>query len=250
VISVFVGNDVVDLATPRTQGRASDVRFLARVFNADEREAIRAGRGSDVELWSRWAAKEAGYKSISKAMGVRPFFLHKTFEVEWSAVTAEGDASARDHDALVRVGTVRHADRMADVSVRRRGDALHAVAVCGSAADVPECVATHLRFERLADADGCWSGSFEQLMRRLSAREADSVRSLESAAVRLGARRDLARILGVAEERVEIVCASGPATRRPPHVLVDGCHVAADLSLSHDGAWIAWAICLARSIPR
>jgi phosphopantetheine--protein transferase-like protein len=240
---VFVGNDVVDLTSTRALGRASDARFLARVFDADEQEVIRASSGSDVELWSRWAAKEAGYKSISKAMGDQPSFLHRAFEVEWSEVTdLEGDASAPAEDPVVRVGTVRHADRAADVSVRLGAGSVHAVAVCASAPDVPELVEIHGRVERLTNPESGWSGSLEQLMRRFSEREADAIRSLESAAVRLGAREDVARILGVTEERVEIVCPPGPATRRPPRVLVDGCGAPADLSLSHDGAWIAWAI--------
>ena len=244
---VFVGNDVVDLTSPRTQGRASDVRFLTRVFDAEEKAAIRASRGSDVELWSRWAAKEAGYKAISKTIADRLSFLHRTFKVEWSfAEDLAEETSAPAEDTLVRVGTVRHADRVADVSVRLRAGSVHAVSVCTSPPDVPEIVEIHARVERLTDQESCWSGSLEHLMRRFSEREADAVRSLESAAVRLGAREDVARILGVPEERVEIVCPPGPATRRPPRVLVDGCGARADLSLSHDGAWIAWAIWMDR----
>ena len=41
---LIVGNDVVDLADGRTVGKASDVRFLKRIFNEEERAAI--GRAS------------------------------------------------------------------------------------------------------------------------------------------------------------------------------------------------------------
>ena len=183
---VFVGNDVVDLTSPRTQGRVSDVRFVTRVFDAKEQEAIRAARGSDVELWSRWAAKEAGYKAISKTTADRPSFLHRAFKVDWSfAKDLAEEASAPAEDTVVRVGIVTHADRVADVSVRLRAGAVHAVAVCTSPPDVSEIVEIHARVERLTDPGSCWSGSLEQLMRRFSEREADAVRSLESAAVRL-----------------------------------------------------------------
>jgi len=241
--SVFVGNDVVDLANPRTQGRASDARFLARVFTADEQEAIRATDGSDIELWSRWAAKEAAFKSISKVIGVQPAFLHRAFEVVWSEVREAGDevANAGSEGCVVRVGTVGHADRVAHVSVCLRPGAVDALAVCTPTGGA-HAIEVHRRVERLLDPASCWSGPLEELMPRFSEREADAVRTLESAAVRLGAREDVARMLGVTEERVEIVCVPGPSGRRPPRVLLDGCGAAADVSLSHDGSWIAWAI--------
>ena len=72
-------------------------------------------------------------------------------------------------------------------------------------------------------------------------RERDAVYSRESAAVRVGARGDLATLLGVSEERIEIVCSPGPTSQRPPRVLLDGEQAEADVSLSHDGSWIAWA---------
>jgi len=245
---VFVGNDVVDLANPRTQGRASDARFLARVFTEDEQEAIHATGGSDVEVWGRWAAKEASFKSISKVIGAQPAFLHRAFEVAWSDAMEAGDevvAGAGPEGVVVRVGTVQHADRVAHVSVRLRPGAIDAVAVCTPTGGA-EGIEVHRRVEQLLDPASCWSGSLEELMPRFSEREADAVRTLESAAVRLGARADVARMLGVTEERVEIVCAPGPSSRRPPRVLLDGCGAAADLSLSHDGGWIAWAIWVER----
>jgi len=239
VSSVFVGNDVVDLATPRTTGRASDARFLARVFDADEQASIHAAADADVELWSCWAAKEAGFKAISKRLGGQPSFFHKSFAVRWSAGAVVDVPRDVPDEVLVREGTVRHADHVARVSVRRRPGVVHAVAVLG--ADETDLVVRR-RLVRLDDPEGRWRGPLEELMRLLTDREADAVRSLESAAVRLGAREDLAALLHVAEGRVEIVCDPGPPTRRPPRVLLDGGAARADVSLSHDGEWIAWAI--------
>ncbi len=238
---VYVGNDVVDLANPRTEGRGSDDRFIARVFDDEERAAIRAEGGSDVELWSRWAAKEASFKAISKVIGVQPAFLHRMFKVTWSDEPACDTGQDDPEEALVREGAVWHGDHRADVAVRLRPGAVHAVALCGPH---PESVTVRRRVARLVDSGSRWSGPLEDLMSRFSEREADTVRSVESAAVRLGAREDAARLLGVAEERVEIVCDPGPPSRRPPRILVDGSVAHADVSLSHDGGWIAWAISL------
>jgi phosphopantetheinyl transferase (holo-ACP synthase) len=252
-VTVFVGNDVVDLVSPRTAGRAADARFVARVLGADEQELLRASGGSDVELWSLWAAKEAGFKAISKVIGQQPAFVHRAFAVRWSRVEAEPvvgghapkaereHAVDRDDGTLVREGHVEHGERIASVSVRWLPGAIHAVAVCagGDGGRPPE---VQRRVARLEDPSSRWSAPLEELMLHFSAREADAIRSRESAAVRLGARADAARLLGVPEDRVEIVCDPGPSTRRPPRVLVEGREAHADISLSHDGGWIAWAI--------
>jgi hypothetical protein len=80
------------------------------------------------------------------------------------------------------------------------------------------------------------------LMASLSPKEADAVHSAPSAAVRLGARRALARALAVEERRLEIVCDPGATGRRPPRVLQDGRPACADVSLSHHGEWLAWSV--------
>jgi hypothetical protein len=111
---------------------------------------------------------------------------------------------------------------------------VHAVAVC-TPVDA-DAGTVQRRVARLTDPTGRWSGPLDELMRKLSEREADPVRTLASA------RADVAALLGVPEARVELVCEPGPVTRRPPRVLLDGCPARADVSLSHDGDWIAWAI--------
>jgi hypothetical protein len=52
--------------------------------------------------------------------------------------------------------------------------------------------------------------------------------------------------MGVPEHRLEIVCAPGPTSQRPPRVLLDGAETEADVSLSHDGRLIAWALWVGR----
>jgi phosphopantetheinyl transferase (holo-ACP synthase) len=237
VSAVFVGNDIVDLTNPRTEGRATDERFVGRVFDADEQGAIHSAGGSDVEIWSRWAAKEAGFKAISKVIGSPPPFVHRAFKVAWSDafVVAEGTA---------RAGTVMYREHVASVTVAWEPGAVHAVAHCVGAGTAGP-VHVEPRVVLIESPGSRWARPKEELMRDLSVREADAVYSRESAAVRIGARADLAQLLGVAESRLEIVCAPGPTSQRPPRVLLDGGDAPADVSLSHDGRWIAWAIWVA-----
>jgi len=239
VSSIVVGNDVVDLAQPRTRGRSSDERFVARVLAPAEADAVRRAGDPDLELWCRWAAKEAGYKVVSKLIGAPPPFVHRAFEPVWE----EGGAvahTAADH-VVVRRGVVRYAGHTVPVTVERAGSTLHAVAHAPREG-LPLRVSVVPRVASLDDTGVAWAASREELTSRLTPREADAVYSLASAAVRVGARGELAALMGVDEARLEIVCAPGPASQRPPHVLLDGQDAEADVSLSHDGRWIAWAL--------
>lgn len=230
---VFVGNDVVDLTNSRTEGRALDERFVGRVFDSDEQAAIRAAGASDLELWSRWAAKEAGFKAISKVLGAPPPFVHRNFKVAW---TESGDLG----EGIVRSGTVRYFEHLARVTVELRPGAVHAVAHC--VGDPVGAVRVEPHVAMIDTPGSPWAGALDELRPAFSERELDAVYSRESAAVRIGARGDLAERLGVSENRLEIVCAPGPTSQRPPRVLLDGRDAPADVSLSHDGRWIAWAI--------
>jgi phosphopantetheinyl transferase (holo-ACP synthase) len=243
VTLVHVGNDVVDLGNPRTRGRAADERFVSRVFDEAERDAIRRAEDADLELWARWAAKEAGFKVISKAIGSPPPFLHRAFKVTWHCAEAEGSTERPEDSAnVIRRGVVRYHERVAEVRVVRLPSLVHAVALAAPEGTAPGDgrIAPHVA--RLDAPGAAWSGPLEQLVTLLSEREADAVYSRPSAAVRVGARADLAFHLGVSEDRIEIVCAPGHKSQRPPRVLLDGEETEADVSLSHDGPWIAWAV--------
>lgn len=227
---VCIGNDVVDLERPRTVGRADDERFVTRVLAAEEQEAVRAAPAGDLELWCHWAAKEAGYKVISKLLGDPPPFVHREFRVAWRD----------DGDGQDRRGSVSWRRRRVRVSVALLPGSVHAVA--SAARDSSGgAVEVRPRVELLGSPATPWAGSLDELLTRLTEREAEAVYSLPSAAVRVGARGDLARHMGVSERRVEIVCGPGRRGRRPPRVLLDGAPAQADVSLSHDGRLIAWA---------
>ena len=247
--SVCVGNDIVDLTNPRTRGRSNDDRFVARVLAAAERRTVAAAADPDLELWCHWAAKEAGFKAISKLVGEPPPFIHRAFEVAWSDSAGPVDAElpgslqveAADGARLVRRGSVSWRDRHAQVAVALHPSGVHAVAF--AARELPgRPVRVRPRVALLDDPRGPWAGSLEELLPLLSPREADAVYSLASAAVRVGARAELAELLDVTERRIEIVCAPGPTSQRPPRVLLDGKEAEADVSLSHDGPLIAWVL--------
>lgn len=233
---LLVGNDVVDLSNPRVRGKSGDSRFTSRVVAHPERPGVTSATDPDLELWCLWAAKEAAYKIVSKTRATPPVFAHAEFVVTWGwRARAEGG-----HESTVRKGIVTYGGTEVTVEVSHDFDVLHAVA------RYRDPLAPHqdalAGLGRLDDGNVPWEGDLDALRARLSPREAEPVHSRASAAVRLGARAALARAMRVEESRVEIVCDPGLTGRRPPRVLLDGSPARADVSLSHDGPWIAWAL--------
>ena len=232
----MLGIDVVDLGNPRTSGKASDDRFVQRVCSTDEADNLRADQDPELDLWCRWAAKEAAFKVVSKVRGAPPSFVHRAFETDWHD---EAIAPEDGMEALVRSGYVHYDGAHVPVVVRRSGAALHSVAFCVGL----EGGLIRRRVAELEAPGERWSSPLEELESLFTERELDAIHSYASAAVRLAARGDLAGSLGISEDRLEIVCPPGPTGLRPPHVLLDGEPTRrADVSLSHDGPWIAWAI--------
>ena len=76
----MLGNDIVDVHFCETPIHRH-VRFLDRVCNPQEADAVRHSTSPVRTLASLWAAKEAGYKFFSKRLGLRSFVPRK-FELE------------------------------------------------------------------------------------------------------------------------------------------------------------------------
>ncbi|MDZ7781234.1 MAG: 4'-phosphopantetheinyl transferase superfamily protein [Gemmatimonadota bacterium] len=238
-----IGNDVVDLTAARAKGMAEKHRFVERVFTRNERARILSGSDPDLEVWLAWAAKEAAYKVVSKLDGKAPVFEHRSFVVVWDEA---GTSAERSHG-----GTVRHEGRTLRVWTAAERDAGY-VHVLSWLTERPGTVpgdpaegaprGARWTVERLDRPDAPWAGSYEALTARLGERERDAVHSRPSAAVRIGARAEIASVLGIDRDRTEIVCQPGRTGRRPPRILVDGTPATLDVSLSHDGPWIAWAL--------
>ena len=220
---LIVGNDVVDLDDPRVQGKASDTRFLERIFTEEERAAIVAASDPDLELWQRWAAKETAYKAVSKLQGTPPVFAHRAFVVTW--------CRPDDNDGRpgFRSGSVQYESTIVDIEAAWDPEAVHVV---GWVADTTQLRGDNRspsvdrgedrrsehgrlnsRLARLDEAGAVWSGALTDLEQRLTPRELDAVHSRASLAVRIAARASIAEALSVDEHRIEIVCAPGKPGR-------------------------------------
>lgn len=232
-----LGNDIVDLKDPRHEGKAGDHRFMERVFSGQEQKAILKGPKPDLALWMHWAGKEAAFKTISKAIGAPPVFVHSDFQVtliQPSGPSANGGNQGAP--PVTRFGQVAYRDLFLPLRVEVVGTALHAVSWSpDSGGEVPPFAwGSALVPERVPD----WKDAYRP---RFSEAEWACISHQASALARLEARRAMAETLSLPEGELEIRCGPGTPGRRIPSVYRSGEEISVDLTLSHHGRLLAWA---------
>jgi len=152
----MIGNDIVDLEDPETQGAASHPRFDERVLSKIERAAVAESRDAVRERWVFWAAKEAAYK-LTRSEDARVVFSPPGFEVTRIGATR---------------ALVRWCRRLLRVDLRVHAGSVHAVARSCERARVLSATAKHdgtdpshsvraLATQALAPALGVVSGELE-----------------------------------------------------------------------------------------
>lgn len=214
----MLGNDVVDLRDPDSDARTHPHRFDERVFSPAEQRLIRRRPEASQLRWRLWAAKEAAFKAARRRDGTTVFSPPR-FEVELSTED-EGRVTHR------REG---HAPQHFDLRWWHADGAVHAVASAeGVLTSADPTALIHglrrLRPDQVGDAvttGGEWGASL---------------------AVRELAREQLGAVFDVPSDALEI-----RKQGRVPVLWLDDRPVAADLSLSHHGEWIAFAYLASRS---
>jgi hypothetical protein len=212
----FIGNDIVDLTDPGNIGKSSDNRFLQRVFTTPEQERIAVAGDPDTVMWALWAAKETAYKVVRKLNS-----LAASTPRLYQVVMSPGDQGP----ILSGMVCTPHGPVFIRVSVA--GDYLH----CIGAAPLPD-VLDHVLWsvDRLTPAeDG-----------------GDHDPSIE---VRRHAGRRLAALLNASAADIAIRRCQENHGWGPPTPYLKGKPAPFDLSFSHDGAFVAFAMipaCLAR----
>jgi phosphopantetheinyl transferase (holo-ACP synthase) len=209
-----VGNDVVDLKEPGNRGKSGDVRFLGRVFTADERALIAGAACPDALLWSLWAVKEAAYKAVCRGdPAVRSTPRRYRVVVGGECACKMMDAATGSGGISGRVVTPR--GELA-FQVTATDDYVHALA----AAEERDLKEAFHRVDRMDDAS-------------LSGGDA-------SAFVRGQLLGEIARRTGSSLCDLEI--RKDPAGPGVPRVFLRGRPLAMEISLSHDGRFTAFAV--------
>jgi len=202
-----VGNDIVDLTSPDSREKSRDIRFINRVFTQGEKKQILNTANPDGMLWAMWAGKEASYKVVSKshpAVSSVPRAYEVSFEEDMSKWTGNSSLS----------GVVETPRGSVPVRIFRTCDSIHCIATTG----LPEAVDSVI-----------WG--VQHIGSGL----------VESVVVREAAKRHLSLLLDRDPDEIEIRRLKGSAGSKPPIVYVEGRKAGVDISLSHDGAFAAYA---------
>ena len=216
-----VGNDIVDLLHPHNQGKSRNTRFRKRILLPEEEILLLSDDQSDAMLWAIWTGKEAAYKAIQKDRLDIPS-VPRLYQVQYDGTEARGPADSLLPGERRLLGTVATPGGNINLETRITASYVHSIA-----ASLPFSAGTAIlwQVERLPGSD--LSPAFE------------------SAYVRTAAQRHLAQYLpGSSAQEIEIRRDQGPAGLGPPSVYLRGQLTDIDISLSHDGAFAAYAFAI------
>ena len=234
-----VGNDIVDLKEPDNCGKSGDERFIRRVFTPEERDRIVGAACPDQLLWAFWAAKEAAYKAVSRddsSICSTP----KRYRVVLDDGTAHHPFS---DDADFTGGSPLGCQKAAGVSDDTegpKGRLVGRVITPGGVAALWIMV-TKEYVHALATAG---AGDLGTLVHRVDPVDAEEEAGGPSAIVRRKLLHEIALRLKCSID--DLVIRKEPLDRGAPSVFLRGRPLAAEISLSHDGRFTAFALRLPR----
>lgn len=200
----MVGNDVVDLTDSEADASTLHPRFDQRVFTETERAMLGSSPQSARERWALWAAKEATYK-LARRLDAGVVFSPSRFAVELADRTSRSGP---------RAGQVRCPAGSFDVWIHEDADHVHAIALLPGtnrgevlmAVDRPE-----------------WNGE-------LVGPEGPGRAARQLARAHVGAA------LGLPAAALDV-----RKRGRIPELHLGGSRLEGDLSISHHGAFVAFA---------
>ena len=235
-----VGNDVVDLKHPENQGKSKNGRFLNRVFTAEERALISGAARPETLLWALWAAKEAAFKVVSRdepAAGSTPkrypIALDAGYEYrKMSGACAPAGPVAPLGEDLCRT----------PCSLRMPGMLL------GGRANTPRgelalrIIVTDDYVHALAAAT---ASDLDDIFQRVDPIDVGEDTGEASGIVRRQLLGEIARRLDCPPGELSVE--KEPLGPGAPFVLRRGKRIAADISLSHDGRFAAFAFIIRKN---
>lgn len=239
-----IGNDVMDLLDPRCRDRSGGDRLLDRILSPPEREWLDSAEDEErwiIRLWSFWAAKETAFKIRCKLPGAEGVFVP-------GALACEMEEEIPDEEGLLRIrGIVRCPDLPLPVKITGVSNGRH-VHVVGWSGNGERSTGGRIEtgLERVNRDRGA---PLERLHDQFTPAEWEGIYSLPSAQVRILARQRIESLLGSVRGAapdsipIEVVTSGGPPGRTPPRILRGGRELEGwDLSLSHHGRYVAWAL--------
>lgn len=213
----LVGNDVVDLHGSGNIGKYKDWRFIERVFTLSEQKRIFDYSYPDGMLWALWAGKEAAFKVVKKLFPEMPF-SPRMYEVGLYGYRYLGDKDGVSKGGRYFKGFAETPKGFIDIEIIMTSDFIHCIGV--------------------GETPGGKSiiGGIDCICQKQKL-----IVECESFLVREAARKKLASYLNCDPERIEIRRKQEMSNLGPPFVYFNGEPAGIDISLSHDGRFIAYA---------
>lgn len=256
-----IGNDIVDLTSPDSIGKSRDRRFIARVFTPEEQERIDRSESPDTTLWMFWAAKESAFKAVSK---LKPglSFIHRAYIVtlplnEGSQKLATSRPSVNCPRLLTEENSICSGSHRESAHRNEPGKPAHILLkqTNGDAMSIQE---SGVVMTPAGPVDAFFTLSSRRVHCVAAVRNghggapaATAVHVLEerrdgpfdpSAAVRRAAIHHLASVLKASPYYIDIRRDKTPHGYGAPRVFIEGSRTDIDISLSHDGQYIAFAV--------
>jgi hypothetical protein len=201
-----VGNDIIDLAAPQAQGKT--LRHMQKILTHDEIQAVLKSSDPHSFLWMFWAAKESAFKVLSKSFSGMSF-SPKQYSVVIDHATHRGSVISSFGSVSLLLQTNR--------------DWIHCISTTDDSVFFNSVKSGVETTDLSLFKDDCISPD------------------VESNAVRLAARKKLAECLNVAPDVIDIARAADHHGKlQPPTVRINGVATDIDISLSHDGRFMAY----------
>jgi phosphopantetheinyl transferase len=203
----YVGNDIVDLKEPGNTRKSRDLHFLKKILTDAEIEFVQSAENSDKALWSCWAYKETAYKIIKKSRGHAAFL-----PCQWSVIFKKSKSTYIDGEIT--------APSAPTVYLRLL-----------SCAGYVHCVGTDCR------------DALEKIICNVVAlpQQDKGEKPDASLFLRECLTQDLARYFHLKSSDININRIKENGELQPPYLFVSGKKSDIDISLSHDGQFVAYA---------
>lgn len=212
-----IGNDIVDLTSQPNGQKSTDSRFLRKILTDTEIEQVRSSGDPDAALWSFWACKEAAYKVIQKQTSGAAFVPRRWSVCFQASVNSPVGLQTLKEDYRDGAVFVPGFDAVY-VRLFPFFSYLHCIAV--DAFCVMDNIIAHV--DRMPDQETS-GGADPSLFAR----------------VRLV--RSLAAALQLPEEDMRIIRETKDGGLMPPRLYIAGVPSGIEISISHDGDYIAYA---------
>jgi phosphopantetheinyl transferase (holo-ACP synthase) len=216
----LVGNDVVDLLGKGNVGKYEDWRFIERVFSSNEQKMIFNHSYPDAMLWALWGGKEAAYK-VEKKFSPKVNFVPSAYAVNLYGGCKHSEEKRKLSKSVVYfTGTVETPKRCINIEIMVTSDFINCLGVYG---------------EPQGGKPIIWE--IDDIYQKQQTGNCND----ESLLVREAARKSLASYLNCNPERIEIRRKQKMSNLGPPFVYFDGKPAEIDVTLSHDGRYVAYA---------